>query len=306
MKPFRRTAGAIVAIAAAAALSGCGAIGAAHAETVGSLPPGSPCTNSWDCAGDNYCLGSPSQCRPLSRAPANARYSVPTATPQQTTPTPAGAQVSAEKQTGTQATGTTNVDPRLGELQTSYAALLEQARAHKITYLKAARLYREKFVQLFPEVVSNDLMNEYLAYMATVGERIDKKKLTEAEAEYELARKMSELKDRALAREAPRREEAARRASDEAARAEQEQWRIAQERGLAERRAAQERALAQQRDLAAQAVAQAAAQAEKERRLRESQDMMMTGLQILLGPRPAPVQNCTGRWIGQNWVQSCY
>ena len=49
--------------------------------------------------------------------------------------------------------------------------------------------------------------------------------------------------------------------------------------------------------------AQAAEQADKQRRL----EAMKTGLQILLGPRPAPVpQNCTGRWIGQNWVQSCF
>jgi hypothetical protein len=248
---------------------------------------------------------------PLKGATHVEPTSAPT-TSAQPTATPSGP-ISTETRTGTQAVGATS-DPRLRELQTTYATLLEQARSRKITYLKAARLYREGFNGLYPEQASNDLMNEYLAYMATVGERIDKKKLTEAEAEYELAKKMSELRDRALAREAPRREEAARRASDEAARAEkleaaraeQEQRRIAQERDLAERRAAQERALAQQRELAAQAVAQAAAQAEKDRKLKESQEMMMTGLQILLGPRTPPPQNCTGRWIGPNWVQSCF
>jgi hypothetical protein len=105
-----------------------------------------------------------------------------------------------EKPTETQTTAKATIDPRLNELQKRFSALLEQARARKITYLKAARLYRERFNDLFPEQASNDLMNEYLAYMATVGERVDKKKLTEAEAEYELARKISELRDRALAR----------------------------------------------------------------------------------------------------------
>jgi hypothetical protein len=281
----------------AVAITICGQTAFCQETKIGSLPPGSPCSKSWECTGDNYCLGSPLQCRPISGATADPAHLAATTSPQQPTPTPSGGTASAEKRTGT-----TTVDPRLGELQTAYAALLEQARAHKVTYLKGARLYREKFVQLFPEAVSNDLMNEYLAYMATVGERIDKKKLTEAEAEYELARKMSELQDRALAREVPRREETARRTSDETARAEQEQRRIAQELDLAERKAAQERALAQQRELAAQAVEQA----EKDRKFKESQNMMMTGLQILLGPRPAPVQNCTGRWIGPNWVQSCY
>jgi hypothetical protein len=243
----------------------------------GNLPAGSACTNSWECAGDSYCLGSPPQCRAIYRAPANA----PNAS------TPSGETISAETSIGTQTTAKAAIDPRLNELQKRFSALLEQARARKITYLKAARLYRERFNDLFPEQASNDLMNEYLAYTATVGERVDKKKLTEAEAEYELARKMSELRDRALAREAPRREEVARRASDEAsvkraneqaaiARAELEQRRIAQDRDLAERRAAQEREWTHQQE-----------QAEKERK---RQEMMTLGLQLLLGPRLAASQ----------------
>jgi hypothetical protein len=73
-----------------------------------------------------------------------------------------------EKPTETQTTAKATIDPRLNELQKRFSALLEQARARKITYLKAARLYRERFNDLFPEQASNDLMNEYLAYMATV------------------------------------------------------------------------------------------------------------------------------------------
>jgi hypothetical protein len=177
--------------------------------------------------------------------------------------------------------------------------LLDQARNRKITYLQAARLYRQKLESLFPQAASNDLLNEYLTYMAVVGERIDKKKLTEAEAEYELARKMSELRDRAVVREATLRQAEAQGLNDPASLTEREQQRLAQERELAERRAAQERALAQQRELAAQI----ADQAERERRMRESQEMIAAGLQLLLGsrvaPPPAPV---TCRWIGPNWV----
>jgi len=39
-------------------------------------------------------------------------------------------------------------------------------------------------------------MTEYLAFAAVVAEKVDKRKVSDAEAQYELARKMTELSER--------------------------------------------------------------------------------------------------------------
>jgi hypothetical protein len=90
-----------------------------------------------------------------------------------------------------------SVDERAKELNESFLALLRKAQAGKSTYLKSARAHRDNFFRLYPEHKSNVYVNEYLSYMAMLGEQVDLKKLTESQAQYELAKKNRELFEQA-------------------------------------------------------------------------------------------------------------
>jgi len=154
------------------------------------------------------------------------------------------------------------VDGRPAELKKTYSALWQQARSRKLSYLNAARLYKEKFLSIYPEEAQNAVMNEYLAYMAVLGERVDKKKLTETEAEYELAKKERELEEKvAIMRAAAAQTAAAKAAEDAAARAavDQAAARRASEATSAAYLANQAQAEAQRRDAEAQQQAALAA-----------------------------------------------
>lgn len=91
----------------------------------------------------------------------------------------------------------TIVDERTKKLNESFVELLGKAKTGKVTYLQAARAHRDNFFRLFPEHVNNPYVNEYLSYMAVQGEQVDLKKITETQAQYELAKKNTELIERA-------------------------------------------------------------------------------------------------------------
>lgn len=194
------------------------------------------------------------------------------------------------------------------EMKKTYDSLWQQARSGRLRYLNAARLYKEKFEALYPEQSGNALMNEYLAYMAVVGERVDLKKLTSAEAEYELAKKVSELQERGNALQAfaaSQQEAAARKAKDEEAaqRGQEENLAGKASRDEVARRATEEakarlvieeKRLALQRDIAEQQLAAAKAQRQQE----SSAALMQLGLQLLNPPRPPPPINCYKNFFG--------
>ena len=91
----------------------------------------------------------------------------------------------------------TIVDERTKKLNESFVELLGKAKAGKVTYLQAASAHRANFFRLFPEHQNNPYVNEYLSYMAVQGEQVDLKKITETQAQYELAKKNTELIERA-------------------------------------------------------------------------------------------------------------
>jgi colicin import membrane protein len=116
-------------------------------------------------------------------------------------------------------------------------------------------------------------MNEYLAYMTVLAERIDRKKLTEVEAEYELVRKESELAERvaAMRAQSTAQADAAKAKEDAAARLaiEQATARKATEEAAALREMQVQRQNADQLESARQQAAIAAAlqaQADEQRR----------------------------------------
>jgi len=158
---------------------------------------------------------------------------------------------------------------------------------------------------MYPEQATNALMNEYLAYMAVVGEKIDLKRMTEAEAQYELAKKVSELQERAakqqdaVARQAAQQDAAQKAAANEASQKarNEESARQARADAIASQQA-EERRLALQREIAERQLAEAQAQ----RKAESSAALMQMGLQLLFPPRP---QVCSGYWAGQVWVSSC-
>ena len=91
----------------------------------------------------------------------------------------------------------TIVDDRTKVLNESFVELLGKARSGKVSYLEAARAHQDNFLRLFPEYKANAYVNEYLTYMAVQGELVDLKKVTETQAQYELAKKNTELIERA-------------------------------------------------------------------------------------------------------------
>lgn len=82
------------------------------------------------------------------------------------------------------------IDERTKVLNESFVGLLEKARSGKVSYLEAARAHQNNFFRLFPEYKASAYVNEYLAYMAVQGEMVDMKKVTETQAQYELAKKI--------------------------------------------------------------------------------------------------------------------
>lgn len=243
----------------------------------------------------------------VSEAPPQPKTVASSESAARTTTTP---QSTPSAQTTTDA-----LDVRAAEMKKVYASLLQQARSGKMRYLNAARQYKEKFEKMYPEELNNALMSEYLAYMAVVGERVDRRKLTEAEAEYELAKKVSELQERGAAAQAntlAQQEAVTRRAKEEAdARkaieqaAAQKTTEDASARRASEEAAArlalEEQRLALQREIAERQLAAA----EARRRQESSAAMMELGLQLLSPPR-SRMQTCTGQWVGRTYVQNCY
>jgi hypothetical protein len=137
---------------------------------------------------------------------------------------------------------------RIAEVQSYSTQLRAQVVARKLTHLKAAQLYLQRFTALFPEQSSNPLAQELFAYQAVVAEKIDQKKLTETEAQYEIARKVSELQER----QARLRADAAATQSAESRRAADEtQVRLTSEEAVAAAKraaeAAEQQRLAEQR-----------------------------------------------------------
>lgn len=256
---------------------------------------GEGCSNSSQCAGSLRCreqrcaepekrvsISSPSQAPPATSSPTSAAPSAPV--PER-------------------------ADVRAAEMKSIYASLMQQARSGKLRYLQAARLYKEKLLKLYPEESGNTFINEYLAYMAVVGERIDKKKLTEAEAEYELARKESELAERVSAMRAQgaaqeavakaNEDAAARKAAEQAAAQRTGEEAIRQAQFQARRQeAVQLEAVRQQAALAAAIQAQA-----DEARRANLTAIFLEGVRLLTPPPPLPPPRTTNcRWFASNWV----
>ena len=208
-------------------------------------------------------------------------------------------------------------DVRAASMRNQYIALSGQARSGKIRYLQAARLYKDQFLKAYPEEVSNPVMNEYHAYMAVLGERVDRKRLTEVEAEYELARKERELAERVAAMRAQAATQAAsaKAAEDNAARAVAEQVAVRKagdevtavkaqleaQRFEAERLEALRQEAAQLEAGRQQAALAAAiqSQAEEQRRTRAAA-IFLEGMRLLTPPPPPKMTTC--RWFAQNWV----
>lgn len=201
-------------------------------------------------------------------------------------------------------------DLRSTEMKQTYTTLMQQARSGKLGYLKAARLYKEKFLKLYPEESGNTVMNEYLAYMAVAGEKVDKKRWTEAEAEYELARKESELAERmnAMRAQADAQAAAAKAGQDAAARMAAEQASTRQANAAATAYQARQVQIEAERQEAAriesarqQAAIAAALQAQAdEQRRANAAAMLIEGMRLLTPPPPTRQTTC--RWFASNWV----
>ena len=214
---------------------------------------------------------------------------------------------------------TDGADLRAGEMRKTYLTLMQQARAGKLRYVEAARQYKEKFLRLYPDETANPVMNEYLAYMAVLGERIDRKRLTEVEAEYELARKEGELAQRVATMRAQAMSQAAaiKTAEDAANRAAADQAaakKSAEDAALLKAQLGAQRIAAQQEEAARVANAQLEAarqqaalaaaiqaQAEEQRRARAAA-VFLEGMRLLTPPPPPRMTSC--RWFAQNWVCS--
>jgi hypothetical protein len=208
-------------------------------------------------------------------------------------------------------------DPRFAELAAASNDIASQVRAKKIGHQQAARLYRQKILTLFPEQAKNPFANEYLAYSEVVGEKVDHKKLTEAEAQYELTRKMSELQERqahmqaemaaaqTAADQKAAQEAAAKRVSEEASAKKAADEGTAQHTTeVAEQRLAVERQMLEQQQQMRQQ--QRVEYLEKQQRLadKQRQENLAALLRLLTPPR-LPVTNCFGTWSGQTWVSNC-
>jgi hypothetical protein len=208
---------------------------------------------------------------------------------------------------------TSTTDKRYAELARANDDLEQQVLNGKLKQQAAARLLRQKFIALFPEQASNAQLNEYFAYAEVIGEKVDRKKLTPAEGNYELARKMSEIQERqarmqadvaasqATIAKAATDEAAARRAAEEAS------ARRAADEALAQtneqRLAVEKQMLENQQSIQRQ---QRLEYLEGQQRLRDKQrqESLQAILRLLNPPRPN-ITNCTGQWMGGTWISNC-
>jgi len=206
---------------------------------------------------------------------------------------------------------TTSADERATKLHQSYVFLSQQARAGKLKYLQAARAYRQDFYAIYPEQIANVAMNEYLAYMAVQAELIDRKKQTEAQAEYALAQKMSELVERAKTARAA--EDAARMVAQQtetqraaAARAEQQTtaWRAADNAAAIQLAREQQQIERDRLELERQVAQRQIEFAEQRERNDVTRAFVEAGIRLLTQPARRTVV-CTGHWAGPTWVQHC-
>jgi hypothetical protein len=190
----------------------------------------------------------------------------------------------------------------------------KRVRAGKQKQQEAARIFRQKFVGLFPEQAGNALLNEYFAYAELIGEKVDHKRLTVAEGQYELARKASEIHERqarlqadmAATQAAKATEEAAgKRASEEiSARRAADEAAVRRAGEEAERRLAiDQQLLEQQQQIQRQ---QRLEYLERQQRLadKQRQENLQTFLRLLSPPKPK-MTTCTGGWMGPTWTSNC-
>jgi hypothetical protein len=160
----------LLLVIAFATLSGC----ATQNEYLG----GGKCSSHDECPMGGYmCLGG------ICKTPWEDNYAHSQANPADDTPTVAQS-------------APLIADQRAEELNEFYMKQLAMARSGQTTYLNAARAHQEDFFRLYPEERGNVYVKEYLSYMVLLGEKIDHKLMTEAQAEYELARKYTELAER--------------------------------------------------------------------------------------------------------------
>jgi len=170
-------------------------------------------------------------------------------------------------------------DDREKNLNESFVDLLEQATSGKITFLEAARSHQENFFYLYPEHKNNTYVVEYLSYMAVLGEQVDLKKMTPTQAEYELAKKNTELSERAG------NVERQKQAETEQARARQAQIVSGEQ--------------------------QAALMHQSQIRQERSSNLLNVGLQILQWNHEQALanqmrgQHCVWSRLGSGWVQTC-
>jgi len=120
-------------------------------------------------------------------------------------------------------------DEKSKELNELYMKHLAMARSGETTYLKAARAHQDDFFRLYPEHRINAYVGEYLSFMGVLGEKIDRKLMTEAEAEYELAKKHTELVEKSGQAARQQQVQGEQTAAQQSAMAEQQ-------RGLAEQK----------------------------------------------------------------------
>ena len=201
-------------------------------------------------------------------------------------------------------------DQRAAQMHQIYVDLLAKARSGKMKYLEAAKQYQHEFVRLYPEQAANALMNEYLAYMAVVGEKVDHHKLTDTEAQYELAQKVSELQEREArlqAYAATVQSAAARKADDDAAAKQvEEQSKAREAASVAETRRAADEAAARTR-IEEQRLELEQEAANRQQRLAEqkrNEKLLQDGLAIMF-PGRHPVHTCMSTWTGTTWFQNC-
>jgi len=157
-------------VALAVTLGGC-------ASNIGTQA-GETCSKHDECAmGGLMCLGG------ICKTPWDDNFAHSQTNPANDTPTVAQSE-------------TLIGDKRAEELNEFYMKQLAMARSGQTTYINAARAHQEDFFRLYPEQRGSVYVKEYLSFMVLLGEKIDHKLMTEAQAEYELAKKYTELAER--------------------------------------------------------------------------------------------------------------
>ena len=232
---------------------------------------------------------------------------------------PSLAQSPAAEPTATPASNppSTATDTRYAELARVNDEIYAQVKTGKARHQRAAQLFRKKFLELFPEVAGNALLMEYFAYAELLGEKIDQKKLTVAEAQYELTRKMSELQERqarlqaeiargqAVADQKSAQESAARREAEEAAaRRTAEEVAARRASDVAEQRLAVERQMLEQQQQMQRQQRLEYLQQQQRLRDKQRQENLQAILKLLTPPKPN-MTTCTGSWMGSLWTSNC-